>query len=61
MNTIFFSVLAIFSLFVFMNLGKIKASKSRLIEMIELIDSDLEKPEAVKKKLTLQLLRERLR
>lgn len=29
MNTIFFSVLAIFSLFVFMNLGKIKASKKQ--------------------------------
>lgn len=30
MNTIFFSLLAIFSLFVFMNLGKIKASKKQL-------------------------------
>ena len=29
MNTIFFSILAIFSLFVFMNLGKIKASKKQ--------------------------------
>lgn len=29
MNTIFFSLLAIFSLFVFMNLGKIKASKKQ--------------------------------
>ncbi|MBT3674320.1 MAG: hypothetical protein HOG09_04240 [Proteobacteria bacterium] len=29
MNTIFLSVLAIFSLFVFMNLGKIKASKKQ--------------------------------
>ncbi len=28
-NTIFFSLLAIFSLFVFMNLGKIKASKKQ--------------------------------
>ena len=30
MNTIFFSLLAIFSLFVFMNLGKIKASKKQM-------------------------------
>ena len=30
MNTIFFSILAIFSLFVFMNLGKIKASKKQM-------------------------------
>ena len=30
MNTIFFSLLAIFSLFVFMNLGKIQASKKQL-------------------------------
>ena len=29
MNTIFFSLMAIFSLFVFMNLGKIKASKKQ--------------------------------
>ena len=29
MNTIFFSLLTIFSLFVFMNLGKIKASKKQ--------------------------------
>jgi hypothetical protein len=29
MNTIFFSLLAIFSLFIFMNLGKIKASKKQ--------------------------------
>ena len=29
MNTIFFSLLAVFSLFVFMNLGKIKASKKQ--------------------------------
>ena len=30
MNAIFFSILAIFSLFVFMNLGKIKASKKQM-------------------------------
>ena len=30
MNTIFFGILAIFSLFVFMNLGKIKASKKQM-------------------------------
>jgi len=30
MNTIFFSLLAIVSLFVFMNLGKIKASKKQM-------------------------------
>ena len=30
MNTIFFGILAIFSLFVFMNLGKIKASKRQM-------------------------------
>ena len=30
MNDIFFSILAIFSLFVFMNLGKIKASKKQM-------------------------------
>ena len=30
MNTIFFSLLTIFSLFVFMNLGKIKASKKQM-------------------------------
>ena len=30
MNTIFFSLLTIFSLFVFMNLGKIKASKRQM-------------------------------
>ena len=30
MNAIFFSILAIFSLFVFMNLGKIKASKKQI-------------------------------
>ena len=30
MNTIFFSLLAIFSLFIFMNLGKIKASKKQM-------------------------------
>jgi hypothetical protein len=29
MNTIFFSLMAIFSLFIFMNLGKIKASKKQ--------------------------------
>ena len=30
MNAIFFSILAVFSLFVFMNLGKIKASKKQM-------------------------------
>ena len=30
MNAIFFSILAIFSLFVFMNLGKIKASNKQM-------------------------------
>lgn len=30
MNAIFFSILAIFSLYVFMNLGKIKASKKQM-------------------------------
>ena len=30
MNAIFFSILAIFSLFVFMNLGKIRASKKQM-------------------------------
>ncbi len=30
MNTIFYSLLAIVSLFVFMNLGKIKASKKQM-------------------------------
>ena len=30
MNTIFFGILTIFSLFVFMNLGKIKASKKQM-------------------------------
>ena len=30
MNAIFFSILAIFSVFVFMNLGKIKASKKQM-------------------------------
>ena len=30
MNAIFFGILAIFSLFVFMNLGKIKASKKQM-------------------------------
>ena len=30
MNAIFFSILAIFSLFIFMNLGKIKASKKQM-------------------------------
>jgi|TARA_B110000438_G_scaffold232921_1_gene228797 hypothetical protein len=29
LNTIFFSLLAIFSLFIFMNLGKVKASKKQ--------------------------------
>ena len=29
MNAIFFSLLAIFSLFIFMNLGKVKASKKQ--------------------------------
>ena len=33
-------------------MGRLKLQKSRLIEMIELIDLDLEKPEAVKKKLS---------
>ncbi len=30
MNAIFFSILAILSLFVFMNLGKVKASKKQM-------------------------------
>jgi hypothetical protein len=30
MNTIFFSLLAVLSLFIFMNLGKIKASKKQM-------------------------------
>ena len=30
MNAIFFSLLAVFSLFIFMNLGKIKASKKQM-------------------------------
>ena len=30
MNTIFFSILTILSLFIFMNLGKIKASKKQM-------------------------------
>lgn len=30
MNTIFFGILAILSLFIFMNLGKIKASKKQM-------------------------------
>ena len=56
MNTIFFSVLAIFSLFVFMNLGKIKASKKQTDRDNRINRFGTKRGSATKKKPALSIL-----